>query len=107
MSEDYAFAKKIVEDFSGMGYATKVDDTTLRSLDGETTLEFDVELIPVNGNARTNHRVLHIFSNGDEVFSETYELARGEEVDHEGNKVLDELTLAGKVVEVVASELNF
>ena len=98
MSEDYAFAKNLVNDYVELGYAEKETDTSLRSLDGETVVEFEVELTP-SENSRREDRTLHIFSDGVEIFSEVYEYGDRRPVN------TDEILK--RIVEILASELNF
>lgn len=106
MSNDYAFAKKLTDDYSAMGFE-KTSETSLISNDGETTVEFEVELVQIGENPRNKNRVLNVYSNGTQVFSETYELAAGEEKDHNGRDVLTESQFLMYLLKTVSSELNF
>lgn len=61
------FARSIVDDYTeGLGYAVKVDDLTIKSHDGDSTIEFDSVM---NGNEVVG---LQVFVNGILDFEGSY-----------------------------------
>ena len=61
------FIEEIVEDWSDRGFAEKINDTTLGSLNDDTVIEFE-PIVEKEENVG-----LKIFVDGDETFSGNYD----------------------------------
>lgn len=68
MSQQDGFAAALVEDYSRLGFATKVNETTLQSFDETTQLALEVV-----HNATGEAVGLQLFANGDHLVTLSYE----------------------------------